>query len=119
MRRHAASLLRAILTITLMVGIVASAGARGVAHEPLDILKVVAEHKAEIARHGHAHVDIRDLFHHHHGHSHDFSEHDHNVLSLPPRLDGTAAMAPSVDRTMTDDTMVSRRNFNLDRPPRV
>ncbi|MFK7791710.1 MAG: hypothetical protein AB8B88_03460 [Devosiaceae bacterium] len=118
----AASLLRRLLVITLMAGVVASAGMRGVAHEPVDVLQILADHKAEIAQHGHAHEDIHDLMHHHHahdGHTHEFSEHDHNVLFMPPRMDATVAIDLYVDRSMANDAMVSRRSFNLDRPPRV
>lgn len=120
--RRCMGYLPGLLAITLMAGVVASAGMRGVAHEPVDLLQILADHKAEIARHGHAHEDIHDLMHRHHahdGHAHEFSDHDHNVMFMPPRMDATVAIALHVDRSMANEAMVSLRSFNLDRPPRV
>lgn len=119
MRRNAISLLKGLLVSLVMVAVVSTASFRDADHQPMDLLQILAEHQAEVERHGHAHEDIHDLMHHFHGHAHDGAEHDHNAMSMPPRADAAALIAPNRSRSMANDAMLIRRSFDLDRPPRV
>lgn len=110
--------MRSLLTIVLAVGVVLSANSRSMTHDVNELAKIVAEHHAEIEKHGHAHEDIADLMHVFHGHHHEINDHDHNIAFLPPRiamgptfLKGTVLAMPNYGRP-------DRIDYGLDRPPR-
>jgi hypothetical protein len=108
-----------MLTIALAIGMLLSANSRSVTHDFTELAKIVAEHYAEIKEHGHAHEDIIDVMHAYHGHSHEIADHDHNIAFLPPR-DASGSITPtSTSWAMANSAMPGRREFGLDRPPRV
>lgn len=111
--------LRGLLTIALAVAIPLSADSRSVTHDFNELAKIVAEHHAEIEVHGHAHEDIIDLMHAYHGHSHEIADHDHNIAFLPPREPAGSIMPTSTSWMMAHSEMRDRRDYGLDRPPRV
>ena len=119
MTRAIAGYLRGLLTIALAVGMLLLANSRSVTHDFTELAKIVAEHHAEIEEHGHAHEDIIDLMHAYHGHSHEIADHDHNIAFLPPRAAMTTPMLTSSSWAMAHSAMPGRRDYGLDRPPRV
>jgi hypothetical protein len=119
MPRGMSTFVRGLLTIFLMAGIISSANVRDVAHDPMELSQILADHHAEVEHHGHAHEDIIDLLHAYHGHAHQLLDHDHNVMSLPPRSDMSMVMPASLKRPMANFAMLTRRDFGLERPPRV
>jgi ABC-type nickel/cobalt efflux system permease component RcnA len=119
MGRQVFTLVRGLLAIMLMVGVVSSANVRDVAHDPMELSQILADHHAEIEHHGHAHEDIIDVLHAYHGHAHQLSDHDHNVMSLPPRSDMGMVMPTSLKGPMANFAMLTRRDDGLERPPRV
>ncbi|OAN79208.1 hypothetical protein A8B78_12950 [Jannaschia sp. EhC01] len=119
MQRKAKTVLNVVLVITLAVGVALSANVRIVAHDLTGLSQIVAEHQAEIEDHGHAHEDIVDLMHAYHGHSHDVKDHDHNIAFLPPRQGTTFDVPTTEGWASARYTMPDRRDFGLDRPPRV
>jgi hypothetical protein len=108
-----------MLTIALAVGMLMSANSRSVTHDFTELAKIVAEHHAEIEEHGHSHEDIVDVMHAYHGNSHEVVDHDHNIAFLPPREASGALLPTSTNWAMSDRTMPDRRDYGLDRPPRV
>lgn len=119
MRHKVMTIFRVLLTITLAVSVVLSANSRFVAHDLTALVQIVAEHHEEIESHGHAHEDIVDLMHAYHGHSHDVLDHDHNVAFLPPSP-GLAVDVPISEAwSSAPYAMPGRRDYGLDRPPRV
>ena len=119
MTRRITGYLKGLLTIALAVGMVLSANSRSVTHDFTEFAKIVAEHCAEIEEHGHAHEDIVDLMHAYHGHSHEVADHDHNIAFLPPRDAVSTPMPTSTRWAMADHGLPDRRDYGLDRPPRV
>jgi hypothetical protein len=119
MTGHITGYLRGLLTIALAVGMLLSANSRSVTHDFNELAKIVAEHHAEIEEHGHAHQDIVDLMHAYHGHSHEVADHDHNIAFLPPRDPSGPIMLTSTSWTMAPSAMAGRRDYGLERPPRV
>lgn len=119
MRRRAKTIFRVLLTITLAVGVVLSANSRFVAHDLIALVQIVAEHHEEIESHGHAHEDIVDLMHAYYGHSHDVLDHDHNVAFLPPSPGSAVDVRISEAWAPALYAMPDRRDYGLDRPPRV
>ncbi len=119
MTRAITGYLRGVLTIALVVGMILSANSRSVTHDFTELAKIVAEHEAEIEEHGHAHEDIIDLMHAYHGHSHEIADHDHNIAFLPPRECAGSIMPTSTSWAMANNLMSDRRDYGLDRPPRV
>jgi hypothetical protein len=119
MRRRATDYLRAFLTIALAVGMVLSANSRMVSHDVTELAKIVAEHDAGIKEHGHAHEDIIDQMHAYHGHAHEIADHDHNIAFLPPRVSPNIMALARKNWALANDAMPDRRDFDLDRPPRV
>ena len=111
--------LRGMLTIALAVGMLLSANSRSVTHDFTELAKIVAEHHAEIAEHGHAHEDIIDLMHAYHDHIHEIADHDHNIAFLPPREASNVVLPMNKNWTMANQGLPDRRNYGLDRPPRV
>ena len=108
-----------MLTIALAVGMMLSANSRSVTHDFTELVKIVAEHHAEIEEHGHSHEDIVDVMHAYHGHSHEIADHDHNIAFLPPREASGALLPTSTNWAVSDSAMPDRRDYGLDRPPRV
>jgi hypothetical protein len=119
MTRAITGYLRGLLTIALAVGMLLSANSRSVAHDFTELAQIVAEHHAEIEEHGHAHEDIIDVMHAYHGHSHEIADHDHNIALLPPRDLSSSILPTSTTWTMVNSEMRDRRDYGLDRPPRV
>lgn len=119
MRPKASTIFRAILTAILAVGVVLSANSRMVTHDSTALAQIVAEHLAEIEDHGHAHEDIADLMHANNWHSHDVLDHDHNIAFVPPVPGTQVELATSETWILAFYTMPDRRDFGLDRPPRV
>jgi hypothetical protein len=108
-----------MLIMALAVGMMLSANSRSVTHDPTELAKIVAEHHAEIEEHGHTHEDIVDVMHAYHGHSHEVADHDHNIAFLPPREASDTLLPTSTNLAMSARAMRDRRDYGLDRPPRV
>jgi hypothetical protein len=119
MTRAIMGYLRGMLTVALAVGMLLSANSRSVTHDLTELAKIVAEHHAEIEEHGHAHEDIVDVMHAYLGHSHEIADHDHNIAFLPPRDAVRTPMPTSSSWAMANSAMPDRRDYGLDRPPRV
>lgn len=119
MTRAIMGYMKGLLTLALAVGTLLSANSRLVTHDFTELAKIVAEHHAEIEEHGHAHEDIVDLVHAYQGHSHEVADHDHNIAFLPPREPAGSVMPTSTSWTMVNSVMPDRRDYGLDRPPRV
>jgi hypothetical protein len=119
MTRAIAGYLRGLLTIALAIGMLLSANSRSVTHDFTELAKIVAEHHAEIEEHGHAHEDIVDVMHAYHGHSHEIADHDHNIAFLPPRDAMSTPMPSGSSWAMANSALADRRDYGLDRPPRV
>jgi hypothetical protein len=119
MTRRITEYLRGLLTFALTVGMLLSANSRSVSHDFKELAKIVAEHHAEIQEHGHAHEDIVDVMHAYHGHSHEIADHDHNIAFLSPRDPSGSIMPTRKSWAMANSAMPDRRDFGLDRPPRV
>ena len=119
MTRQFMGYLRAVLTIALAIGFILSANSRSVSHDLTELAKIVAEHHAEIKEHGHAHEDIIDVMHAYYGHSHEITDHDHNIAFLPPRSIVSAPMPTNTSWAMSNSALPDRREYGLDRPPRV
>ena len=119
MARAITGYLRGLLTTALAVCMLLSANSRSVTHDFTELAKIVADHHAEIEEHGHAHEDIVDLMHAYHGHSHEVSDHDHNIAFLPPREPSGSIRPTSTSWTMAPSAMADRRDYGLERPPRV
>lgn len=119
MRIRASIFLKRLLTVLVFGGIILSPDVRNAQHEPSDIMQILADHQADIERHGHAHEDIGDLLAHVHGHAHDAAEHDHNVMFMPPRVDAAPWASAGKDRWLVDNTQRQYATFDLERPPRV
>jgi hypothetical protein len=54
-----------------------------------------------------------------HGHSHEIADHDHNIAFLPPREPSGAMITTSTSWVTANSAMAERRDYGLDRPPRV
>ena len=119
MTRKITGYLRGMLAIALAVGMLLSANSRSVTHDFTELVKIVADHHAEIEEHGHAHEDIIDVMHAYHGDSHEIADHDHNIAFLPPRDASGAILPTSKSWAMTNIAMRDRHYYGLDRPPRV
>lgn len=119
MARISKDILKAVLTIALVMGMISSSNSRMVSHDIIELAKIVAEHRAEISDHGHAHEDIVDVMHAYHRHAHDVADHDHNIAYLSPRRSSNIALPTRMNWALTSDAMSDRRDFDLDRPPRV
>jgi hypothetical protein len=119
MTRIVTGYLRIVLTIALAVGMISSSNSRMVSHDITELAKIVTEHHAEIADHGHAHDEVVSVMDAYHGHAHDVADHDHNTAFLPPRT--SSGMIPSTRSgwALANYVMPDRRSFDLDRPPRV
>ena len=119
MTRIVTGYLRIVLTIAFAVGIILSSNSRMVSHDITELAKIVTEHHAEIADHGHAHEDIIDVMHAYHGHAHDVADHDHNIAFLQPRTTSGVLLPTRTNWALASYAMPDRRGFDLDRPPRV
>jgi len=119
MKRQATSFLRFALTIALAVGIMLSSNAQNQLHEFAKIAEIMAEHQAEIEDHGHAHDDIVDIMHVFQSHAHEMAEHEHITSFLLPSEATSAILPTRIRLTMADNAMPGRRDYGLDRPPRV
>lgn len=119
MKRQAASFLRFALTMALAVGVVLSSNAQSQLHEFVEIAEIMAEHQAEIDDHGHAHDDVIDILHISQGHGHEMTDHDHSIAFLHPREATDTILPTSTHLTMADNATPGRRDYGLDRPPRV
>ena len=119
MTRRITGYFKGLLTVALAVGILLYANSRSVTHDFTELAKIVTEHHAEIEEHGHTHEDIVDLMHAYHDHSHEIADHDHNIAFLPPRDPSGSVMSTSTSLAMANSAMLDRRDYGLDRPPRV
>ncbi|MEL6100789.1 MAG: hypothetical protein AAFY74_05395 [Pseudomonadota bacterium] len=119
MARQIAGYLEGFLSIALAVSIILSADARSATHDFAELAKIVAEHHSEIEEHGHAHEDVVNLMHAYHGHGHDVADHDHNIAFLSPREAMSTPFPTSASWAMADHGLTDRRDYGLDRPPRV
>ncbi|MFT6605787.1 MAG: hypothetical protein ACJA2X_000963 [Halocynthiibacter sp.] len=73
------------LTTVLAVGMISSSNSRVVSHDITELAKIVTEHHAEIADHGHAHEGIVSVMESYHWHADEVADHDLNIAILPPR----------------------------------
>ncbi len=119
MTRIVTGYLRIVLTLALAVGTISSSTSRMVSHDITELAKIVSEHHDEITDHGHAHEDIVDVMDAYHGHAHDLADHDHNIAFLPPRPSSGMVLPKRTSWALTSYAMLDRRDFDLDRPPRV
>lgn len=119
MKRQVTGYLRVVLAIALAMGMVFSSNSRMVSHDIADLLMIVAEHLGEIEEHDHTHEDIIDVMHAYHGHAHDVADHDHNTAFLPPRAVSGILAPPRTNWALAITGLPDRRDFGLDRPPRV
>lgn len=119
MARKIAHHLRGLLTVALAVGVLLSANYRSVTHDFTELAKIVTEHHTEIEEHGHAHEDIVDVMHAYLDHNHEVADHDHNIAFLPPRDPSASVLPASTSWVLANSAMPDRRDFGLDRPPRV
>ena len=119
MKRQVTVYLRVVLAISLAVGMFLSSNSRMISHDIADLVMIVAEHYAEIEEHGHTHEDIVDVMHAYHGHAHDVADHDHNTAFLPPRAASGILGPPRTNWALAITALPDRREFDLDRPPRV
>ena len=119
MTRQIVQYIRVFLCAVLAVAMALSSNSRIVAHDYTELVQIVADHKAEIEHHGHAHDDIVDLIHAYQGHVHETADHDHNIAFLPPR-DVPGERVPTAETwLMAAGTWPDRSANGLDRPPRV
>jgi hypothetical protein len=119
MTRIVTGYLRIVLTIALAVGMISSSNSRMVSHDITELAKIVTEHHDEIADHGHAHEDIVDVMDAYHGHAHDVADHDHNTAFLSPRTSSGMIPPTRSGWALASYLMPDRKDFDLDRPPRV
>jgi hypothetical protein len=117
--RTVTGFLRIVLTIALAMGMISASNSRMVSHDIAELTKIVTEHLAGSAGHGHAHEDTVDILHAYHGHVHDVADHDHNIAFLPPRTSSSMAAPTRTTWPLASDVMPDRSRFDLDRPPRV
>ena len=96
--------LRLMLTIGLAVGMLFSANSRSVIPDFTELAQIIAEHYAEIEEHGHRH---------------EITDHDHNIAFLPQPDPSGSIMLTSTSWVMANSAMADRRDYGLDRPPRV
>jgi hypothetical protein len=59
------------------------------------------------------------VMHAYHGHSHEVADHDHNIAYLPPREPSDFILPTSTRWAMAHSVKPDRRDYGLDRPPRV
>jgi hypothetical protein len=119
MTRVVAGYLRIVLTIALAVGMIASSNSRMVSHDITELAKIVTEHHGEIADHGHAHDEAVRVVDAYHGHAHDVADHDHNIAFLPPRASSGMVPPTRSGWALANYVMPDRKDFDLDRPPRM
>jgi hypothetical protein len=111
--------LRIVLTVALVVGMMLASNSRMVSHYITELSKIVTDHHAEIADHGHAHEDIVDVLDAYHGHAHDVADHDHNLAFLRPRTASGIVLLTRTNWALASSAMPDRGSFDLDRPPRA
>jgi len=119
MKRQAISFLRFALTIALAMGFALSSDAQSRSHDLAKITAIMAEHQAEIEDHGHSHDDIVDVMHVFQSHAHEMAEYEHITSFLPPCAATSAILPTSARLAMADNAMRGRKDYGLDRPPRV
>ena len=119
MRRQITYFLRAVLTIALAVGMILSFNSRMISHDLTNLTPIAVDHQAEIGEHGHAHDEVVSAMDAYYGHAHDVADHDHNTAFLPPRGSSGMALPTRTTWTLAHYAMPDRREFDLDRPPRV
>ena len=119
MRRQITYFLRAVLTIALAVGMVLSFNSRMISHDLANLTPIAVDHQTEIEEHGHAHDEVVSVMDAYHGHAHDVADHDHNIAFLPPRASSGMALPTRTNWASAHYAMPDRREFDLDRPPRV
>jgi hypothetical protein len=119
MIRQITGYVKGFLTVALTEGMMLSANSRPVTQDVIELAKIVAEHHTEIKQHGHAHEDVIDLMHTYHGHNHEIADHDHNIAFLPLRDALNTPMPMSTSLAMSDCTMPDRRDYGLERLPKV
>ncbi len=110
--------LRYILIFTIIVGGALSVNARLMAHAPVNLAEIVAQHQAEVEDHGHSHEDTVDVSHAYHGHAHDAVDHDHNTAFLTLRRNPNNPFPDRLNWPVTQVLALDSRVFGLDRPPR-
>ncbi len=108
-----------VLAFALAVGMVVSSNSRLVSHDVTELAQIIAEHDDEIASHDHAQDEIADVRHAYHGHVHDVADHDHTVSFLPPHEAAGFLEPKRANWALARYAMLDRRDFDLDRPPRV
>lgn len=96
--------LRLMLTIGLAVGMLFYADSCSVTPDFTELTQIIAEHHAEIEEHGQ---------------SHEITDHDHNIAFLPQPDPSGSIMLTSTSWVMANSAMADRRDYGLDRPPRV
>jgi hypothetical protein len=118
MKRQIATLFQYALTFALAIGILLSANARIVSHNPPDLAQIAAQQQTSIEDHGHDHDDLVDVADAYHGHPHDMVDHDHSVAVLPQRPEASYYAHTSTVWIMTASVLPDHTPFDFDRPPR-
>jgi hypothetical protein len=111
--------LKAVLAIALIAGVILSANSRTESYDITQLAEIVAAHHAEIEEHGHVHEAVIDVMHAYLEHAHDVADHDHNIAFLPPRASTTILPTMRTSWTLAGYAMPDRKDFDLDRPPRL
>lgn len=119
MKRKATSFLRFALTIALAMAFMLSSEAQSKSYDLVKIAEIMAGHQGDIEDHGHSHDDIVDIMHVFQSHAHEMAEHEHITSFLLPSEATSAILPTRIRLIMADNAMPGRRDYGLDRPPRV
>ncbi len=112
-RGGAAALVAAACALALLVAQLAPAP-----HVP-KLLRVLSDHAAMIADHGHSHGLEEDIAWALHGHSHDQADHDHIQAVLPQHRGTAAPVEVSILWHAPSLAHWTPPVFRLERPPRA
>jgi hypothetical protein len=118
MRRQIATFFQYTLTFALALGIVLSANARIVSHQPTDRAQIAAQEQTTVKDHGHDHHDVVEVADAYHGHPHDMVDHDHGVAVLPQRGEVDYLAAASTVWIPSVSDLSDHKPIDFDRPPR-
>lgn len=118
MKRQIATFFQYTLTFALALGIVLSANARIVSHNPTDLAQIAAQEQTSIEDHGHDHDDLVDVADAYHGHPHDMVDHDHSVAVLPQRREANYFTTGNTVWIKIASDLPDHKPIDFDRPPR-
>ncbi|MCR9256806.1 MAG: hypothetical protein NXI16_12020 [Alphaproteobacteria bacterium] len=115
--------IRIVVAALAVLAMVVSANARGLAHNPLDMIEALQEHGgtgSQARNHGHSH-DLPapgwERLHLKLGHLHDTLDHDHNVGGVVPGQTELIDLLTGPQRPTGPDHLSGRYPDYLDKPP--